>query len=184
MLLCIRHLASDHQAPAPDARLRRGARPVPGLARHPAASENFNFNSTSNFNKSVSSLVTLHGHDAAPGPAAAPVAMPGASESTAAGFTADMFGNADLYAAWCQAPAMVCTSALPLNGFERSASLLSNSQSVLRVFDAATPRAQQMFAARAFVHQYQQHGLETADFEAALMWAEQTRLNYRGLSHG
>ncbi len=48
-----------------------------------------------------------------------------------------------------------------------SASLVSNCSACVGPLDRALSSAQAMLEARAFVHQYTEHGMEQADFLAA-----------------
>jgi tubulin delta len=79
------------------------------------------------------------------------------------------------------APVLLHTSEICVNGYQRSASLLSNSQSILPLLQRSTAKAADMFAMNAFVHQYKEHGLELADFTSAFMNVGQVIENYRSM---
>jgi hypothetical protein len=68
-----------------------------------------------------------------------------------------------------------------VNGYQRSISALSNSQAVLPLLERAAHRAGELFKAGAYVHQYQQHGLEEDDFVRAFMTVGQVVENYRAI---
>jgi len=65
--------------------------------------------------------------------------------------------------------------------YQRSAALLSNSQSVLPVLQRPIYKAAEMFRARAFLHQYTGYGLEDGDFKTAFQVLGQSIENYKAL---
>ena len=68
-----------------------------------------------------------------------------------------------------------------LGGHEKMAALLTNSQCVVRPLDSMLEKAQRMFDAGAYVHQYEAHGVERSTFEDAFTCLEQVVQNYRSL---
>ena len=66
-------------------------------------------------------------------------------------------------------------------GYERSVSLLSNSQSVVPPLERLVSRGHAMLVSRAYVYQYVRHGIEIEDFNGAFAQLEQAILNYKGL---
>jgi len=66
--------------------------------------------------------------------------------------------------------------------YQRSASLFSNSQSVLPILQRPLVKAKKMFEVRAFVHQYTPYGLGQDDFSLAFQSIGQYIMNYMGLS--
>ena len=62
-----------------------------------------------------------------------------------------------------------------------SASVLSNSQSVVRPLEALTGRAAAMLQSGAYLHHYQRFGVEAADFLDQLVVLEQILFDYRSL---
>ena len=66
---------------------------------------------------------------------------------------------------------------------EKSAVLLNNGQSsVVDSLDRAVGRAWNMFASRAYLHQYTSHGLDENDFVDCFAALEQILADYRQLS--
>lgn len=64
------------------------------------------------------------------------------------------------------------------NKYEKSCTLLSNSQSCVSPLDSACRKAWQMYAARAYVHQYLQNGLSDQDFLDCFVCTEQALKTY------
>ena len=73
------------------------------------------------------------------------------------------------------------TNPRPVNNYDKSAILLSNSQSVIAPLDRVIDRAWQMFAHRAYIHQYMKHGLSEEDFVDSFVCLEQVIENYKKL---
>lgn len=67
------------------------------------------------------------------------------------------------------------------NKYEKSATLLSNSQSPVKSLDHIVHKAWDMFAARAYVHQYLKHGLTEEEFLDCFACLEQVVKNYKDL---
>ena len=78
-------------------------------------------------------------------------------------------------------PLMMYRSEVPFHGYPKSAALLSNSQTIVRPLDAVLARAHEMFSARAYLHQYSQHGILREDFVDAFVNMEQVLANYASL---
>ncbi|CAM9163808.1 unnamed protein product [Chrysoparadoxa australica] len=119
------------------------------------------------FNKAVASKVTLFGRDSQE-----------PSTIASARLRLDVPG---MYAGWSYNPLLLSSTPLRLNRYERSATLLSNSQAVLGVLDKAVERAGELYDSRAYVHEYTAHGLEESDFDAAFLRLDQAATSYRGL---
>ena len=68
-----------------------------------------------------------------------------------------------------------------VNGYRRSVSALSNSQAVLPLLQRAAKHSSALFRVGAYVHQYQQHGVEEEDFIRAFRTVGQIVENYRSL---
>ena len=126
--------------------------PAPGAKRSPY------------FNTSIANLLVLRGSEletADPAP----------------------FADPALYAPWSADPVAVWASSNPGSSFhEKSATLISNSYSVVHPVQRTVAKAWDMYAARAFVHQYQQHGVSEDDFVGAFAKVEQIVANYAGLA--
>lgn len=67
------------------------------------------------------------------------------------------------------------------NDTERSMTLLSNSQMLLKPLNSTVHKAWEMFASRAYVHQYSKHGISEDDFVDSFVSLEQVIKNYAGL---
>ncbi|XP_055957925.1 tubulin delta chain isoform X3 [Patella vulgata] len=67
------------------------------------------------------------------------------------------------------------------NSYEKCAALISNSRSPIRPLNHIIDKAWNMFAARAYVHQYTQHGLNEEDFIDGFVTLEQVLASYKKL---
>lgn len=65
------------------------------------------------------------------------------------------------------------------NGYMRSASLLSNSQSIIPVLQRPITKAASMFRVGAYVHQYERYGIAKEDFVSSFRTISQIVENYR-----
>ena len=65
-----------------------------------------------------------------------------------------------------------------VNGYQRSAILLSNSQAVLPILQRAASKGAEMYRVGAYVHQYKKCGLEEDDFVTAFRTVGQIIENY------
>ena len=64
------------------------------------------------------------------------------------------------------------------NGYEKSCTLVSNSQGCVNLLDGVCQKAWNMFSARAYVHQYIENGLSQEDFLESFATVEQLLKNY------
>ncbi|KAF3816730.1 hypothetical protein GH733_014078, partial [Mirounga leonina] len=126
--------------------------PLPGLPTLGKASLNRGLH----FNMSIANLVILRGKDV---------------------HSADLGGFKDsaLYTSWLE----------PINAFsawkthrafskyEKSAALVSNSQFLLKPLDTIVGKAWNMFASKAYIHQYTKFGMEEEDFLDSFTLLEQ-----------
>lgn len=130
--------------------------------------------------RSLKSVLTVRGPDAASGLAAMHAAATAASgaylpqrrSSTVVAPDSSVFDD------------MRCDihhSSRTVNGYHRSAVLLSNSQAILPILQRAALKGADMYRARAYVHQYKSCGLEDDDFVRAFRTVGQVIENYRGL---
>ncbi|CAB1349041.1 unnamed protein product, partial [Coregonus sp. 'balchen'] len=62
---------------------------------------------------------------------------------------------------------------VPFNKYEKSATLVSNSQALLRPLDNMMGKAWNMFASRAYIHQYTKFGISEVDFLVSFTSLEQ-----------
>lgn len=67
-------------------------------------------------------------------------------------------------------------------GYEKTASLLSNSQSPVKIMKPTVQKAWDMFASRAYVHHYLNHGLTEEDFLDSFAALEQVLVSYKRLN--
>uniref|UniRef100_A0A670JH26 Tubulin delta chain n=1 Tax=Podarcis muralis TaxID=64176 RepID=A0A670JH26_PODMU len=134
--------------------------PVPGLP----ASEKQSLNRTARFNTSIANLVTLRGKDV---------------QSTDLGG----FQEPALYTSWLNAQDALTIWKTPraFNKYEKSASLVSNSQFLLKPVDSVVGKAWKMFASKAYVHQYTKFGIEEEDFMDCFTTLEQVIASYTNL---
>ena len=116
-------------------------------------------------NKAVANILTLHGDGAGE-----------ASEMPEASRLADD----DLCVPWSD-PLLIRTRNQRFSANVKSATLLSNSQSMLRPVERLVSRGQDMFASRAYVHQYLKHGLDEDQFSSSFTRLEQSIFDYRAL---
>ncbi|XP_006740371.1 tubulin delta chain isoform X2 [Leptonychotes weddellii] len=134
--------------------------PLPGLPTLGKASLNRGLH----FNMSIANLVILRGKDV---------------------HSADLGGFKDsaLYTSWLE----------PINAFnawkthrafskyEKSAALVSNSQFLLKPLDTIVGKAWNMFASKAYIHQYTKFGMEEEDFLDSFTLLEQVVASYCNL---
>ncbi|XP_066551891.1 tubulin delta chain [Amia ocellicauda] len=134
--------------------------PSLGLRAAPKASHN----TALGFNTSLANLLILRGKDV--------------HSADAGGFSSPA-----LYSSWLPAESAlsIWRSAQPFNRYEKSATLVSNSQALLRPLDAMVGRAWNMFASRAYVHQYTKFGLSEEDFLDSFTALEQVLSSYSHL---
>ncbi|NP_001002093.1 tubulin delta chain [Danio rerio] len=116
------------------------------------------------FNSSLANLLILRGKDV----------------STA---VTDGFKDPLLYVPWLKAENSFSTwsSPIPFNGYEKSATLVSNSQSLLKPLDNIVRKAWNMFASRAYIHQYTKFGISEEDFLDSFTALEQIISSYTHL---
>ena len=93
------------------------------------------------------------------------------------------FQDQGLYAKWVPRS---CTSTIwcsnhSFNRYEKSCTLVSNSQSCVQPLESVCQRAWNMFTSRAYVHQYLHHGLNEEEFLDSFATVEQIIKNYASL---
>jgi len=94
------------------------------------------------------------------------------------------FKARSLYADWSLAsgsPLTIRGSSRRFEGLDRSISLLSNSQSPVRLLDSVLDKGSELKEAGAFLHQYQAHGLGSEELTNAIASLEQVLSDYRFL---
>ncbi len=75
----------------------------------------------------------------------------------------------------------ICYSSHITNQYQRSACLVSNSQSILPMLERSVNKAAQLYEAGAFIHQYKQCGLDNDSFLDAFTEIGQVIANYKSL---
>ncbi|OQR99149.1 tubulin/FtsZ family [Achlya hypogyna] len=113
-------------------------------------------------NKSVGSLLYVRGPDTA-------------------AVAADAFLDRRMYCPWASTPCQVLASTAPFNEYDKTAALLSNSQTMLDPIQTMVEKAHCMYASRAYLHQYAAHGVDTEFFESCFLRLDQLILNYQSL---
>ncbi|KAM8853194.1 LOW QUALITY PROTEIN: tubulin delta chain [Synchiropus picturatus] len=90
------------------------------------------------------------------------------------------FGHASLYTPWLRPPEAltVWKSPLPFDKYEKSATLVSNSQALLPPLDHMVGKAWNMFASRAYIHHYTKFGISEEDFLDSFTSLEQVISSY------
>eukprot|EP00877_Chromochloris_zofingiensis_P000033 jgi/Chrzof1/1002/Cz01g36130.t1 len=113
-------------------------------------------------NKAVTSMVMLRGQGA---------------------FDTDVSDFLDPYwhSSWSVDPVMVAAHTAKFNKCPLSASLLANDQASLLPVRCMQDRAYHMLASRAFLHQYETHGLLQEDFNTCFTTIEETLASYAAL---
>jgi hypothetical protein len=84
--------------------------------------------------------------------------------------------NPNLYVPWARDPLRVCVSHSKFNKYDRTATLLSNSQAVVKPLNKVVSKACEMYLSRAFLHHYNKHGISEGDFE-------DVRVDFRFISY-
>ncbi|XP_072412159.1 tubulin delta chain isoform X1 [Chiloscyllium punctatum] len=95
----------------------------------------------------------------------------------------DSFKEQALYTSWMPADSAlsVWRTSTTFNKYEKSASIVSNSQCLQRSLDRIVTKAWDMFASRAYVHQYMKHGISEEDFLDCFTTVEQVIASYSSL---
>ena len=94
-----------------------------------------------------------------------------------------MFLDPSLYSKWTPSDFSCSTwcSEQQFKKYEKSCTLLSNSQSCVLPLDITCGKAWQMFSSRAYVHQYLQNGLSEEEFVDVFVRVEQVLKSYATL---
>jgi tubulin delta len=96
---------------------------------------------------------------------------------------ADLSGFSDplLYSRGALDPLLVSYTPLTSHGYEKSATLVTNSQSIIRPLDYKIKRAFDMFSVGAYLHQYYGNGLEKEEFKESFLRLEKVLVDYKKL---
>ncbi|KAM8905509.1 tubulin delta chain isoform 2-T2 [Spinachia spinachia] len=132
--------------------------------RPPAGSERTGSLLRSGFNRSLANLLILRGKDV---------------------YSAETGGFEEpaLYTSWLPSEEAFSSwkSPVPFNKYEKCATLVSNSQALLRPLDDMVGKAWNMFASRAYLHQYMTFGISEEDFLDSFTSIEQVISSYSQL---
>ncbi|XP_031146597.1 tubulin delta chain [Sander lucioperca] len=133
--------------------------------RPPAGSERARSFTGPSFNTSLANLLILRGKEVY-------------SAET------DGFEDPALYTSWLSSEEAfnLWKSPVPFNKYEKCATLVSNSQALLRPLDNMVGKAWNMFASRAYIHQYVKFGISEEDFLDSFTSLEQVISSYSQLS--
>ncbi|KAF1393861.1 hypothetical protein PFLUV_G00020440 [Perca fluviatilis] len=133
--------------------------------RPPAGSERTRSFTGPSFNTSLANLLILRGKEV---------------------YSAETGGFEDpaLYTSWLSSEEAfnLWKSPVPFNKYEKCATLVSNSQALLRPLDNMVGKAWNMFASRAYIHQYVKFGISEEDFLDSFTSLEQVISSYGQLS--
>ncbi|KAA8593909.1 hypothetical protein FQN60_004743 [Etheostoma spectabile] len=133
--------------------------------RPPAGSERTRTFTGPSFNISLANLLILRGKEV---------------------YSAETGGFEDpaLYTSWLSSEEAfnLWKSPVPFNKYEKCATLVSNSQALLRPLDNMVGKAWNMFASRAYIHQYVKFGISEEDFLDSFTSLEQVISSYSQLS--
>ncbi|XP_032897971.1 tubulin delta chain isoform X2 [Amblyraja radiata] len=96
---------------------------------------------------------------------------------------AGLFKEQALYTSWMPVDSAfnIWRTPTSFNKYEKSATLVSNSQCLLKPLDSAVKKAWDMFASRAYVHQYTKHGISEEEFLDSFTTMEQVIASYSNL---
>ncbi|XP_059525786.1 tubulin delta chain isoform X2 [Myotis daubentonii] len=121
-------------------------------------------NKNLHFNTSLANLVILRGKEV---------------------HSADLGGFKDpaLYTSWLEPDNAfnMWKTQRAFNKYEKSAALVSNSQFLVKPLDMIVGKAWNMFASKAYIHQYTKFGIEEEDFLDSFTLLEQVVASYRNL---
>uniref|UniRef100_A0A8C7DTZ1 Tubulin/FtsZ GTPase domain-containing protein n=1 Tax=Naja naja TaxID=35670 RepID=A0A8C7DTZ1_NAJNA len=158
-LMKIKQLGSAFQPPTPPEGAHYSRSPLAELLQL----RNL-FKPAVNFNTSIANLVTLRGKEVQ---------------------CADLsnFQDPALYTSWLNPPETLRIWNTPraFNKYEKSASLVSNSQFLLSPLNSLVGKAWKMFASKAYIHQYSKFGIEEDDFLGCFTTLEQVIASYSSL---
>ncbi|XP_068066747.1 tubulin delta chain isoform X3 [Anomalospiza imberbis] len=116
------------------------------------------------FNTSIANLVVLRGKDVR-------------------GVDLGSFQDPSLYTSWLNPQDAFNAWRAPraFNKYEKSAALVSNSQFLLKPLDSIVGKAWNMFASKAYLHQYTKFGIQEEDFLDCFTTLEQVISSYTNL---
>ncbi|XP_004075934.1 tubulin delta chain [Oryzias latipes] len=132
--------------------------------RPPAASGRIRSVAGSSFNTSLANLLILRGKD---------VYCAETGNFEEATIYTPWLSPAEAFSAW--------KSPIPFNKYEKSATLVSNSQALLGPLEDIVRKAWNMFASRAYIHQYDTFGISEDNFLDSFTALEQVVSSYREL---
>lgn len=131
--------------------------------------------------RSLKSVMTMRGPDAASGLQAMCDARAASASTSAPQRRGDSAAAPPHSTVFDDRSCQLHYSNRSVNGYQRSAVLLSNSQAILPILQRAGMKGAEMYRAGAYVHQYKSCGLEDEDFVRAFRTVGQVIENYRSL---
>lgn len=95
----------------------------------------------------------------------------------------NQFQDPRLYPSWTRAfNPFKCFVSPPVSQTDRSAVILSNSQSVIKPIDNTLDKANKMFGTGAYLHNYEKYGIDKDTFKEKIIRVEQVLNDYKNLS--
>ncbi|TMW65278.1 hypothetical protein Poli38472_007920 [Pythium oligandrum] len=91
------------------------------------------------------------------------------------------FRHPGMYAPWSLQPFECYVSKHRFNAYDKSATLVSNSKSLLPILTSTVDKAYHMFSHGAYTHQYSRHAVDDAFFQRAFLRMDQIVQNYQSL---
>eukprot|EP00941_MAST-03F_sp_MAST-3F-sp1_P003698 g3698.t1 len=91
------------------------------------------------------------------------------------------FQNPKLYASFSIDPFHLSVNENTFSKYDKSCSVISNSQTILKPLNRALNSAENMYHAKAYLHQYEKYGVEDIDFHEAFLQLRQIECNYKSL---
>ncbi len=97
------------------------------------------------------------------------------------GVDLSLWKKSEIYAQWNPTPFAVWHNSANFAKHEKSALLVSNSQTIIKPLDKILGKAFHMYSANAYLHQYENHQLSKQDFEQSFVELEAVLESYKKL---
>ncbi|KAL3656492.1 hypothetical protein V7S43_018639 [Phytophthora oleae] len=91
------------------------------------------------------------------------------------------FSDPRMYASWNTDPFRCYSSSSSFNSYDKTGTLISNSKSMLQTLAITMDKAYDMFSYGAYLHQYEQFGIDRDFFQEAFLRVDQITQNYSSL---
>ncbi len=127
----------------------------------PTNPEQYEQFSVEHFNKSLANLIILRGNE---------LNSVDTSNFTDPRLYSKSVPGCFTNSVWC--------NGLSFRGYEKTCSLVSNSQGCVRPLNSVCKKAWSMYTAKAYIHQYEKYGLQNDDFLNCFITMEQLIKNY------